>query len=130
MEDEPKDVPRSHDLRNILPAEILQFSGSFPLAPVVRQSLDTVKERLRNFHWYLPTAEKAAELRDLYFNYAAWLLVSYSSSLHLFLTVSDLGTTPSHFPNSIQPYIPSFSILRRPWQLMMSPISCCPTGFL
>ena len=75
MGDEPKDDSRSHDLRNILPAEILQFSGSFPLAPVVRPSSDTVKERLRNFHWYLPTAEIAAELRDHYYNYAAWLFV-------------------------------------------------------
>jgi hypothetical protein len=84
MEDKAEDDPRSHDFRNILPAEILQFSGSFPLAPVVRPSLDTVKERLRNFHWYLPTAEKAAELRDIYFTYAAWLLVSHTSSLHQF----------------------------------------------
>jgi hypothetical protein len=73
MEDEPKDEPRTHDLRNTLPAEILQFSGSFPLSPTVRPSLDTVKERLRNLHWYLPTAEKAAELRDLYYTYAAWM---------------------------------------------------------
>ncbi|KAH9044225.1 fungal-specific transcription factor domain-containing protein [Lactarius hengduanensis] len=73
MGDEPKEDPRAHDLRNILPAEILQFSGSFPLSPIARPSLDTVKERLRNLHWYLPTAEKAAELRDLYYTYAAWM---------------------------------------------------------
>ncbi len=94
MEDEPKEDPRAHDLRNILPAEILQFSGSFPLSPMVRPSLDTVKERLRNLHWYLPTAEKAAELRDLYFTYAAWMLVSYSSLLHTFLTVSRIRNNP------------------------------------
>ncbi|KAI0255791.1 fungal-specific transcription factor domain-containing protein [Lactifluus subvellereus] len=73
MEAEVTDDPRLHDLRNILPAEILQFSGSLPLSPVGRPSADTVKERLRNLHWYLPSAEKAAELRDLYYTYAAWM---------------------------------------------------------
>ncbi|KAI0272650.1 fungal-specific transcription factor domain-containing protein [Gloeopeniophorella convolvens] len=72
MEDEVKD-DRAPELRNILPAELLQYSGSFPLSPMNRPSLDTVKERLRNLHWYLPTAEKASELRDLYFMYAAWM---------------------------------------------------------
>ncbi|KAI0296024.1 fungal-specific transcription factor domain-containing protein [Russula brevipes] len=72
MEDEPKD-DRTHDLRNILPVDILQFSGSVPLSPISRPSVDTVKERLRNLHWYLPSAEKAAELRDLYYTYAAWM---------------------------------------------------------
>jgi hypothetical protein len=72
MEDEPKH-DRTHDLRNILPADILQFSSSLPLAPLSRPSVDTVKERLRNLHWYLPSAEKAAELRDLYYTYAAWM---------------------------------------------------------
>lgn len=72
LEDEPKDE-YNHDLRNILPADILQFSGSLPLSPVSRPSADTVKERLRNLHWYLPSAEKAAELRDVYYMYAAWM---------------------------------------------------------
>lgn len=72
MEDEPKH-DRTHDLRNILPADILQFSSSLPLAPLNRPSVDTVKERLRNLHWYLPSAEKAAELRDLHYTYAAWM---------------------------------------------------------
>ncbi|KAH9975864.1 hypothetical protein BGW80DRAFT_1436388 [Lactifluus volemus] len=70
MECEAKDDAR---LRGILPAEILQFSGSLPLTPLSRPSVDTVKERLRNLHWYLPSAEKAAELRDLYYTYAAWM---------------------------------------------------------
>jgi hypothetical protein len=72
MEGEPKDE-RTHELRNILPADILQFSGSLPLSSIGRPSDDTVKERLRNLHWYLPSAEKAAELRDLYYTYAAWM---------------------------------------------------------
>ena len=72
MEDEPKHE-RPHDLRNILPADILQFSSSLPLSPLSRPSVDTVKERLRNLHWYLPSADKAAELRDVYYTYAAWM---------------------------------------------------------
>jgi len=72
MEDEPKHEC-FHNLRNILPADILQFSGSLPLMPISRPSDDTIKERLRNLHWYLPSAEKAAELRDLYYTYAAWM---------------------------------------------------------
>jgi hypothetical protein len=72
MEDEPKHE-YFHDLRGILPADILQFSGSLPLMPSSRPSDDTIKERLRNLRWYLPSAEKAAELRDLYYTYAAWM---------------------------------------------------------
>ena len=72
MHYEPKHE-RTHDLRNILPTDILQFSGSFPLSPISRPSDDTIKERLRSLHWYLPPAEKAAELRDLYYMYAAWM---------------------------------------------------------
>lgn len=107
MEDEPKDDPRSHDLRNILPAEILQFSGSLPLAPVVRPSLDTVKERLRNFHWYLPTAEKAAELRDIYFNYAAWLynpisLSDFNSTVYSVLFNSQASLAINDEPNIVR----------------------------
>jgi hypothetical protein len=89
MEDEAKDDSGTHDLRGILPLEILQFSGSLPLTPLSRPSVDTVKERLRNLQWYLPSAEKAAELRDLYYTYAAWMSVfprSHSSSV-LVLTV-------------------------------------------
>jgi hypothetical protein len=41
MEDKPEDDPHSHNFCGILPAEILQFSDSFPLVPVVRLSLDT-----------------------------------------------------------------------------------------
>ena len=72
MEDEPK-PDFAHDHHNILPPNILQFSGSLPLMPISRPSDDTIKERLRNLHWYLPSAEKAAELRDLYYTYAAWM---------------------------------------------------------
>ena len=72
MEDEPKQET-THDLRSILPSDILQFSSSLPLSSISRPSDDTIKERLRNLHWYLPSAEKAAELRDLYYMYAAWL---------------------------------------------------------
>ncbi|KAH9989846.1 hypothetical protein BJV77DRAFT_1015520, partial [Russula vinacea] len=77
--DEPKHE-RPHDLRNILPADILQFSNSLPLSPLIRPSVDTVKERLRNLHWYLPSAEKAAELRDVYYTYAAWMYNPISMS--------------------------------------------------
>ena len=72
MEDELKH-DRTYDLCNILPADILQFSSSIPLSPLNRPSVNTVKERLRILHWYLPSAEKAAELRDLYYTYAAWM---------------------------------------------------------
>ena len=72
MEDEPKHET-THDLRSTLPADILQFGSSLPLSPINRPSDDTIKERLRNLHWYLPSAEKAAELRDLYYTYAAWM---------------------------------------------------------
>lgn len=106
MEDEPKDFPRTHDLRSILPADILQFSGSFPLSPVVRPSLDTVKERLRNLHWYLPTAEKAAELRDLYYTYAAWMynpisLSEFNATVYSVLFNSQASLAINDEPNVV-----------------------------
>ncbi|KAH9993678.1 hypothetical protein BJV74DRAFT_770718 [Russula compacta] len=100
MEDEPKDE-RNHDLRNILPADILQFSGSLPLSPVSRPSMDTVKERLRNLHWYLPSAEKAAELRDVYYTYAAWMynpvsISEFNATIHSILLKLRSNAVLSH----------------------------------
>ncbi|KAI0044511.1 hypothetical protein FA95DRAFT_1522724, partial [Auriscalpium vulgare] len=61
------------ELRSILPPEILKFSAAFPLSPINEVSTDIVADRLRNLHWYLPSGERAAELRDTYYTYAAWM---------------------------------------------------------
>ena len=34
-------------------------------------------ERLRSLFWYLPPADEAAELRQIYFQHAAWMLVLF-----------------------------------------------------
>jgi hypothetical protein len=127
MECEAKDDAR---LRGILPAEILQFSGSLPLTPLSRPSVDTVKERLRNLHWYLPSAEKAAELRDLYYTYAAWMsaFLSHTNSSGSD-NLPDLGTIPSRSLNLIPPFIRSFISPRGRLQQMMSQLSCYRTGY-
>ncbi|KAI9511531.1 hypothetical protein F5148DRAFT_1274173 [Russula earlei] len=105
MEDEPKHE-RTHDLRNILPGDILQFSSSLPLSPISRPSVDTVKERLRNLHWYLPSAEKATELRDLYYTYAAWMynpisISEFNTSIYSILFKSQGGLTLDEEPNLV-----------------------------
>ncbi|KAI0305952.1 hypothetical protein B0F90DRAFT_1623878 [Multifurca ochricompacta] len=109
MEDGPYEDPRVHELRNILPAEILQFSASLPLSPISWPSLDIAKERLRNLHWYLPTAEKAAELRDLYYTYGAWMynpisLAEFNATVYSILFKSQGTLLTDEDPNVVLSY--------------------------
>ncbi|TFY72315.1 hypothetical protein EVG20_g695 [Dentipellis fragilis] len=67
----PEDIREG--LRNLLPAEILDLSGFFPVSPVTLPSFETLSDRIRNLYWYLPGVDKAGELRDIYFSHAAWM---------------------------------------------------------
>ena len=80
MEDADDD-DLSIELQGILPDEILQLAGSFPLSSVVQPSVGMVVERMRALCLYRPTAEKAVELRDIYYSHAAWMYVPHLSSL-------------------------------------------------
>ncbi|RDB15834.1 putative transcriptional regulatory protein C1F7.11c [Hypsizygus marmoreus] len=59
-------------LRSILPAEILKRASAFPITPV-NLSSDSERARLQDLFWYLPPAEKALELRSIYYSHAAWM---------------------------------------------------------
>ena len=67
-------------MRSLLPPEVLSLAGFFPIAPHIPPSIDAEAERmerLRSLFWYLPPADEAAELRQIYFQHAAWMLVLF-----------------------------------------------------
>jgi len=59
------------DLHGILPSHILARAAAFPIS----SNPDTVDQRssIHSLFRYLPTTEKAHELRSIYFKYAAWM---------------------------------------------------------
>ncbi|CCM00385.1 uncharacterized protein FIBRA_02415 [Fibroporia radiculosa] len=67
---------RRATLRQLLPPEILALSGVFPVAPHIQPTLESESdrlERLRTLFWYLPPADEAAELRQIYYQHASWM---------------------------------------------------------
>ncbi|RPD64305.1 hypothetical protein L226DRAFT_460396 [Lentinus tigrinus ALCF2SS1-7] len=67
---------RAANLRKLLSPEVLSLSGLFPIAPSLPLTLDaeTMRiERLRSLFWYLPPLDEATELRNIYFQHAAWM---------------------------------------------------------
>ncbi|KAI0741490.1 fungal-specific transcription factor domain-containing protein [Daedaleopsis nitida] len=77
--EENKDDDRDQrltNLRKLLSPEVLSLSGLFPIAPNIPLTLDaeTMRiERLRSLFWYLPPLDEATELRNIYFQHAAWM---------------------------------------------------------
>ncbi|KIY69236.1 hypothetical protein CYLTODRAFT_452841 [Cylindrobasidium torrendii FP15055 ss-10] len=62
------------NLVGILPQEILQRAAAFPVTPGLHAtSSDSDPACIQNLLWYLPEAQRAAELRDIYYRHAAWL---------------------------------------------------------
>ncbi|THH15615.1 hypothetical protein EW146_g4890 [Bondarzewia mesenterica] len=100
-EDMQEECPddRSADLQGILPPEILEISSSFRLAPMNKQTSEAISERLRSLYWYLPPADKAAELRDIYFSHAAWMynpipVADFNETVYSAIYKSQMSTTP------------------------------------
>lgn len=60
------------NLQNILPPEILARAASFPIS-AVPHTLNAESVSIQNLFWYLPPADKAAELRSIYYTNAAWM---------------------------------------------------------
>ncbi|KAL0060885.1 hypothetical protein AAF712_012349 [Marasmius tenuissimus] len=58
-------------LQSVLPAQILNRAAALPISATVRPEPETVT--LQALYWYLPAAERAAELRIIYYRYAAWM---------------------------------------------------------
>ncbi|KAJ7576797.1 hypothetical protein C8J56DRAFT_971614 [Mycena floridula] len=61
------------NLQSILPAKILARAAAFPISPVTQPALDSDPVNLQSLYWYLPPADKAAELRSIYYQKAAWM---------------------------------------------------------
>ncbi|KAF8885022.1 fungal-specific transcription factor domain-containing protein [Infundibulicybe gibba] len=60
------------NLQTLLQPEILTRAAAFPVSPVSHPS-DHENFSLQNLFWYLPPAEKAIELRSIYYSHAAWM---------------------------------------------------------
>jgi hypothetical protein len=59
-------------LKNILPPDVLA-GATFTVALPKEASEDGGTYRLQALFWYLPPAETAIELRNIYFKNAAWM---------------------------------------------------------
>ncbi|KAI0788811.1 hypothetical protein C8Q75DRAFT_719488 [Abortiporus biennis] len=73
---------RLNNLRRLLPQEILALSGVFPVTAYIPPTIEIEEGRLqclRSLYWYLPPADEAAELRQIYYEHAAWMYNPISS---------------------------------------------------
>ena len=62
-------------LENVLPPEILALRNHLiPSSPSLSPT-SSENERLKTLLWYIPTFDRAAYLRDIYYERAAWMLV-------------------------------------------------------
>ncbi|KAL0580577.1 hypothetical protein V5O48_001402 [Marasmius crinis-equi] len=66
-------------LQNMLPVQILNRAAALPITTTVRPEPETVT--LQSLYWYLPSVERAAELRSIYYRYAAWMYNPISQSM-------------------------------------------------
>lgn len=72
---------RRDNLKRVLPQEILTMAGVFPVASHLPSTTESDADRLHNLRslfWYLPPADEAAELRQIYYQHAAWMYVTPS----------------------------------------------------
>lgn len=81
-EDEDEETERMASLQNVLPAEVLARSSTFPIAPANLPNLEIENLQLQNLIWYLPPAEKAVELKEIYYQHAAWMYVNFAMLNH------------------------------------------------
>lgn len=71
-EDEQMD-DRLLSLHTVLPQKILAQAAAFPISPLIHSSPEAETVTLQNLYWYLPSADRAAELRSIYYRHAAWM---------------------------------------------------------
>ncbi|TFK51693.1 hypothetical protein OE88DRAFT_1658274 [Heliocybe sulcata] len=64
---------RLSQLSNVLPAEILTLTGSFPIIRMVNTDNSLPFDRLQSLFLYMPNYDIAARLRDIYYHHAAWM---------------------------------------------------------
>ncbi|KAG7093830.1 hypothetical protein E1B28_007469 [Marasmius oreades] len=58
-------------LQSMLPIPILNRAAALPITTVAQPEPASVA--LQSLYWYLPSTERAAELRSIYYRYAAWM---------------------------------------------------------
>jgi hypothetical protein len=71
LEDEEQDDPIAN-LRGILSPDILSKATALPIASS-NNIVEVANVGLQTLYWYLPPADKAFELRALYYSHAAWM---------------------------------------------------------
>ncbi|KAH8116341.1 fungal-specific transcription factor domain-containing protein [Phellopilus nigrolimitatus] len=69
-EEESED--RTFDLEQVLPQDILALGSAFPTSPT-NSPITNTNDRFNNLVGYLPDVSKATELRDIYYQRAAWM---------------------------------------------------------
>ncbi|KAG6841089.1 hypothetical protein C0991_001997 [Blastosporella zonata] len=71
-EDDEQQGDQLAGLRTVLPLDILKRATAFPISTTT-QSPESERAGLQDLFWYLPPADKALELRQLYYSHAAWM---------------------------------------------------------
>jgi hypothetical protein len=93
------------------------MTGTFPTSLMSGPHIQVPKETLESLYWYLPNAEQAAHLRDVYFQYAAWMYVFIGLGGDIGAAETDrgcrTGTTPFHSTNSTRKSTFRFTRLAR-----------------
>ncbi|GLB43439.1 putative fungal specific transcription factor [Lyophyllum shimeji] len=59
-------------LRTVLPPDILKRASALPIT-ATNNSSESERAGLHDLFWYLPPADKALELRSIYYSHAAWM---------------------------------------------------------
>jgi hypothetical protein len=72
-ENDDEEIERIASLQNILPPDVLGHSSAFPIGPTRLPNFDLENIHLQNLVWYLPTADNALELKQVYYQHAAWM---------------------------------------------------------
>ncbi|TFY55189.1 hypothetical protein EVJ58_g8404 [Rhodofomes roseus] len=70
---------RRGNLQKLLSPEILVMASVLPIAshlPPTPESESSRLDQLRSLFWYLPPADEAIELRQIYYQHAAWMYVT------------------------------------------------------
>lgn len=105
-EDEERLDERVVNLQHILPYKILARASAFPISPVPPSFVEPDPVTLETLYWYLPPADKAADLRTIYYRHAAWMYVLHvykkNWTLDLLTSPCFVGTIPSRRIHSMR----------------------------
>ncbi|KAF9258728.1 hypothetical protein L218DRAFT_964266 [Marasmius fiardii PR-910] len=86
-------------LQSVLPVPILNRAAALPIAAVAQPEPAPVV--LQSLYWYLPSTERAAELRTIYYRYAAWMYNPVSQEMF------DMEIYSQFYGQQVQPSVDS-----------------------